>query len=331
MKRALHLIHQDFVYTRMKGLTWIGNRGQGPQIVQNNAGLLLTQLYVETETTKPLVVNFQGINRISEYALDDLQNAIKKSSRPVIVTNGSHLRSRLVAELGDPSSEYSTIDCIAWCEVVDHEQSQDLIRESRALEFSHVKSLVHDCYCRWEIEERLHSTPLLANGVFDARQLISMPAKFAWVVMLLAERLEVALEELEEDAADNAIPSNLLAVSLRGSPIAGAVALISNRDFEVEIVDHMGPKHEILEEYSLVSTLQGVAYIYVGDFLIGGTELKTAQMYARSKGCRVTHALVIGNWLNREDYESNLGVNVQSLVDLKDCRKDAKIRFDINE
>lgn len=330
MKRALHLIHQDFVYARMKGLTWVGNRGQGPQIVQNNSGLLLKQLYLESEITKPLLVNFQGITRISEYSLDDLQNAITKSKRPLIVTGGNHLRSRLVAELGDLSSDYPAINCMAWREVIDHEKSQVLVREARILESSYVTSLVRDCYCNWETEERLHSTPLLANGVFDARRLISNPETFAWIVMLLAERLEAALEELEKHA-DNVIPSHLLAVSLRGSPIAGALALISTRDFQVEIVDHIGPKHEILEEHSLRSAIQGVAYIYVGDFLIGGTELKTAQMYARSKGCRVTNALVIGNWLKREDYESNLVVSVQSLVGLKECRKDAKIRFDVNE
>jgi len=56
---------------------------------------------------------------------------------------------------------------------------------------------------------------------------------------------------------------------------------------------------------------------YVGDFVIGGTELKIAETYAVARNCIVNHAIVVGSLFDPGDYEGR--ATVHSLVKLKDA------------
>lgn len=335
------LTHSDFLYTRMKGLTWTRNGIQASSMVQKDAGNVLADLYANHEVNKPLLVNFQGIKSVSGFALKDTVSPNAHTSRALIIFNCIRLRNRLIEEfanLGMPKVDFPEDDCIVWCKSEDHESVKNYIEMAKKEELKHIYSLVQNCYTSWDEKKRLNSTPLLANGAFDARKIISNPMSFLWLTLHLTEMLDSELERLEnkeenkeENEESEKIPSNLLAVSLRGSPIAAAVGLLSSRDLEIEIVDHIGPKHQILEEYSIEQESRGIKYVYIGDFLIGGTEIKTAQLYARSKGNSITHAMVIGNWLNSEDYIENLEVQLLSPVKLRECRPDATVQFSPSE
>ncbi len=85
----------------------------------------------------------------------------------------------------------------------------------------------------------------------------------------------------------------------------------------LEIVDHMGPKQALLEGYATGSPRTGLDYIYIGDFLIGGTEVKVAASYAFAHGCSLKEAIVVGSLLPPNEYK--IGANVDSLVCLRNC------------
>jgi hypothetical protein len=332
MTRNLILSHPEFIYTRMQGLVWIANEGLGPNFVQPSASESLCRIVRECSPERPLLVNFRGIVDIGNYALASLQRTLRAIPRTLVVINGTHLHTRLIAELGDPTAAYSHSDTIVFGGLLESPTAGDLVAKSLVLEQDYVKQIVYKSFKKREKPDLLHSTPLTANGSLDARRIVSAREHFIWLSLLLADRLECDLERLE-GAADalgaqaKGLPSSILAVSLRACPFAAAVGLLSPRNLEVVIVDHMGPKYELLEDYYFSSMPTDVNFVYVGDFLLGGTELKTAQLYARSRHCRVSHALVIGCWLRKEAYERNARVSVLSLSDLRTCRPDATIEF----
>ena len=328
----LILFHQDFDYARMKALTWVANDGLSPNMVQHDAGEALASVLRAPRGSKPFVVNLQGILEVSEYAMNDVKKVIEDKKSPLVLLNGDRLQTRLDAELGSPDAFYKNVDCRVYGgNQIDAKTAESIVRDAVALEENTVRRIVKDCYRRFPKPQRLHSTPLLASGVFDARTIISDRVQFIWTVLVMAERLERALEHFESqippDKVPLVVPSRILAVSLRASPLAAALSMISSRELSVEIVDHMGPKHAILEEHSFANASRGIHYVYVGDFLIGGTELKTAQMYAISKGCRVGCAVILGHWLPITDYEENMGTRLTSLVDLSSCRDDTTVQW----
>ena len=104
--------------------------------------------------------------------------------------------------------------------------------------------------------------------------------------------------------------------------MAAAVGILTERQKAIDIGDHMGPKYRILEEPSLRSNLIEEDYIFIGDFVVGGTELRIAQTYARSKGSVIKHAVLIGCMLDSEEY--NMDFDISCLVKLRDCCSEDK-------
>jgi hypothetical protein len=85
----------------------------------------------------------------------------------------------------------------------------------------------------------------------------------------------------------------------------------------LEIVDHLGPTAEVIEEYSIERSGVPGSYVVVSDFMMGGTEIKIAREHARRRGSRLAGICVIGALLPPEDYQ--LGVPVEPLVSLPEC------------
>jgi len=321
----------------MKALNWVTSGGLNPKMVSvDSIKSLETLLQTASQNTKPLVVNFQGVVDVQERVGEIIRPHLQNQKNSLIVLNCSRLLTRLKAEFGRTKRilDEDSYDCAVFGGTqFEFKDLKGFYDNAAELENKTVRNYVNLSFRPFDHEKRLHSTPLLASGVFNARSIISSREQFIWTTLLMAEHLERSLEVMETEFASKGssggVPSRILAVSLRASPIAAAISLVSSRELPVEIVDHMGPKHVIMEEHSLAGGAQGIQYVYVGDFLIGGTELKTAQMYAISKGCRVGCALVLGHWLPIQDYKDNLGPHLTftSLVDLSSCRDDATIRW----
>jgi hypothetical protein len=213
---------------------------------------------------------------------------------------------------------------------LDKNRTAALRDEAADLEQVRLRKFVADCFHphldnnQKPVMQRMESTLLWANGVFDARVLISNPSTFTWVCLAMADQLDGLL------ARENVPPGpkRLLSVSLRGSPFAAAASLISQAQLPVEIVDHMGPKHRILEEHRLERLGEQAQYIFFGDFVVGGTELKVAMTYAHTRECSLNHAVVIGALKEPKDYFASSGIEVLPLVSLPQVHDGVRIVFD---
>ncbi|HVG33128.1 MAG TPA: hypothetical protein VM911_08610 [Pyrinomonadaceae bacterium] len=336
MRRLPVLHHEDFVYTRLKALAWVANETVLPTVLQADAGKALSQLFNEVEPNKPLVINCRGINVIDDHALDSIRGALQPPHRTLVLVNAGELKPQLDSALGryDLYNVGGITVMVPGDAQIERATAARIIEQFPELEQKNVKNFVRDCFRPYPDGEmhRMASTPLLASGIFDARPLISDPERFVWVSMLMADRLEKYLdaglgnagEAQGSGTTDKPKNFRLLAVSLRGSPLTAAVGLLTGRQ-DIEIVDHMGPKYKILEEHSLRLSAGSEDYIYVGDFVVGGTELRVAQAYARSKGATLRHAVVIGCRLDPDEYQLDMGISY--LVKLEECCPTAKFQF----
>jgi hypothetical protein len=259
--------------------------------------------------------------------LEEVKKHTPASKQPIIfITDSSTFMEDLEHALGVPKLKLSIGEELigyAYAEKVSGAtRLKQFVCNGFDLELAETKKIVGDCFEKHKGNQitRLNSTPIRSTGVFNARELIGNPKKFSLIALQMAERLEFLIQKYR--------PPNpcVLAVSLRGSPIAAAAAFLASPRLDVEIVDHMGPKQAVLEGYSVNTFRSRVNYIYIGDFAIGGTEIKVASSYACALGSHVTSALMVGSLLEPNEY--GMSIPIESLVSLKECRGDVRYTFE---
>lgn len=153
-----------------------------------------------------------------------------------------------------------------------------------------------------------------ANGEFNATKILSSPTKYKWIVVLLADSINRVIQ------SERPKSYTIVAASLRGAVIAGAVweLLYYVSEPELYIIDHIGPRYELLESPIRKNEFNSTYCIYIGDFMIGGTEIKVVNSYCDFFGGKVKHAFIIGKFI-AEDNLGKKGIKLHSLVNLKDC------------
>jgi hypothetical protein len=189
------------------------------------------------------------------------------------------------------------------------------------LEDAEITRAFKRCYKTLQPGSRLQSTPLLASGIFRATRVIGHPEQFSWTVLRLADRLEEIL-----DGSHGQIPAGgetrLLACSRNGAALAYCLPpLVHNVSIDgVDIVDRLGPTHCFVEDYAPSRDDNGVSdinYVYVGDFVVGGTELRAALSHVQERRRHLSHALVLGSVLPAAVYSRDFRlvplVELQSL------------------
>jgi hypothetical protein len=311
---------QSYLYTRLRALTWFGN-GLIFNQVQAAAGRLLGSIVEAGKSDSPLVVNCQDVNNIDEYALETLVASIGKGSRTVLFTQ---MRKSFLQDLETMTARLphrqihllgETVAAEFGEERYDGDSVIEVMQASQLLERAHVKRLITDSYVRFADGKlhRLSSTPILASGAFNAQLIASDPVAFAWVCLLLAERVNSIIQKYRP------VNPSILAATLRSSLFAAAVSELLEPKTPISVVDHLGPRQSILER-ELGSAEGNVGeYIYFGDFILLGSELKLARMYAQHRGIRMRHAVAIGQLLSTPDYTANLDISINTLLELQSC------------
>jgi len=150
----------------------------------------------------------------------------------------------------------------------------------------------------------LRSTPLKATGYFDGRAIVGTPTSLVWVVAAIADKIASELEQpsgvLHEILGKRQL--RFLAVSRSGIALTAGLNWLVRSVQGMAFVDHFGPWQEVMEEHLDLNASRDVAYIYVGDFIIAGTEARVAQAYARSCNSDIVLATAIGAALPTEHY-----------------------------
>jgi hypothetical protein len=306
-----------FDYTRLKGVIWCTDGLEHPTCVTASACKACVSWLGNQKAKRPLVVNCSGMRSIADHALDGLATVIE-DGHCIIFTNTDAICGEIIGQYPDKTYPRTVFGdrFIIFGKVQPVWAKPDALDSEIAnTEHSFIEQALKDSFELFpEGPRRLASTPFLANGVCDLGKILSDPSRFLWVSLLMAERFEKFVRGVPAPAATKVSGElRLLAVSLRASPMAVAVALLSEQ--KVDIIDHMGPIQRILEEDRIAGAARRRSYVFIADFLVGGTELKIAKTFAYLRGSEVCHALAFGSYLASEDYTA--GMEIDSLGNMK--------------
>jgi hypothetical protein len=291
----------EFHYIRVTLIVWRMNGTSRIKNIDFDAGEKLNELFDSKKGDhKPFVIDFKGIVNQTDNALSSFFSNVIKSKKEIYFINCQPFKQFLrnlydefnsggIAELSDASEIlelhfdgkkklnyrqnelYTIIN-----DFLDNEISENI--KDTFVPYNEKE----DCY------KPLPSTPILATGQFDASIIISDPNQFTWACIRMADRVDELINK------NTILNAQLLSVSLRASPFANAVSLLL--DIKMRTIDHLGPFQKVwdflaFDQYSLPNT----NYIFIGDFIVGGTELKLAHLFAKYCSSDLKHAVVLGS------------------------------------
>lgn len=286
----------SYVYSRVQVLTWIANGTSLLNILEKNACELLAWIIDGTDENKPIIINFKGVTDIDDHAMDSVFGKLNDNKKQLVIINGHHLLGKIdklkkeSKAIINSNSENETIT-IGKSTSIDF---KEVLKEREIYIDKFIKSTMSSSFKKFPKETRLCSTPIIANGEFNSSEIISNPSKFIWVVFFLSDKLS---EILNKSRLENV---KLLSASLRGAPFAAMLGLIHNINFET--IDHLGPRHKVFDLNFVKQKEKGINYIYIGDFVFGGTEIKIAKTYTEMKGSKLSYALAIGSLFEAETF-----------------------------
>jgi hypothetical protein len=309
----------SYVFTRIQALTWVANGTSLLNLLEKNACVLLSQIIDETPDNKVIVANFCGIVNIDDHAMDTIFRSLEDNSKQLIIINGHNLLDKITLAkktskaIITSDGEHEIITIGKNTPVNDKEIYQE--REKFVDRF--LKNTVANTFRKFPYETRLSSTPVIANGEFDSNYIISNPSTFMWVTLFLSDKLNALIDEAKF------MNVKLLSASLRGAPFAAMLGLINNLKFET--IDHFGPKHKVLDIDFVKIIEKGINYIYIGDYVIGGTEIKIAKTYTEMKNSKLEYALAIGSLFDKSVFNSMFELHY--LVSLKEASSEVNFKL----
>ncbi|MCU1792484.1 hypothetical protein [Pectobacterium polaris] len=316
--------HEDFSYTRILLFSW--DCYLQPVILSETNGHFFAEKIKENfkSGNKKIVINCNNVLDVEDHFSDEFLKIIKNNKECSIVfysndrvnklieyikkhINKSDFHHTFMHEEGEVSSYIISGNNVCSSTI------SSMISEANRIEKKKVIEVVKNSYVETGAET-LSSTPLSAKGQFDATKLISKPSVFRWIVLLLVESI------FNYCISNNVKGYGLVAGSLRGAAIAGSVwELLQQFDDEItiKIVDHVGPCHDVVgKRYESLGVINK-EFIYIGDFLIAGTEIKLTSAYCNFIGTTLTNAFVIGKYTTKNLIDNK--IKLHSLVDLNEC------------
>lgn len=332
------LSNENFYYSRILLFSW--DCYLQPVVLSQTNGEFFTEKLKEQITleNKNIVINCNNVLDIEDHFTDSFFSYVEKklSKNYVIVFYSNDGLAKLVnymAEHIDKSlSRFSfkhQEDELSFFVVSKKEICSSVINtmisDAKKLEDNSVIAVVSASYTETRSAcgvETLPSTPLRATGQFNATNLISKPSEFRWIVVLLVDKI------FQLSKKNDIANYSLVAGSLRGSAIAGSVwELLQQFDdkITIQIVDHVGPCHDVAgRRYESPSAMKEQC-IYIGDFIIAGTEIKLISAYCNFMGSKLTHAFVIGKYTEQNYIDKT--IELHSLVDLKKCKPNLEYKL----
>jgi hypothetical protein len=179
---------------------------------------------------------------------------------------------------------------------------------------------------------RLPSTPLRATGYFDADRVTGNPSVYPWAVSMIADSVDSICSSRQKEAPD----LRILATTGSGTALACAAKSLLPDPIALDIVDTFGTNQSMYEIYidPTVPTPPRTDYVYIGNFLIGATELKIAEVRAQQLLSTLTHGIVLGSVLTvdptrREDIADAIfkRISFHSLFSLTDLAE-GQLRYE---
>lgn len=317
--------HEDFHYTRILLFSW--DCYLQPVVLSETNGKFFSERAskkFEGSSSKFLVINCNNVLDVEDHFSDEFDKLLISNPNSTLLFYSDDGMNKLVRYIGEHTSkinhkfsfmhdENGTSCYIISNKEVCSSEIKNKLSEAKRIENKKVVKIVADSFRATE-DEVLSSTPLSANGQFNATTVISSPSKFRWIVLLMVEKIFTLSKEKSLKGY------SLVAGSLRGAAIAGSVwELLQQFDQEItiQIIDHVGPYHDVVgKKYESVDLMRNDC-IYIGDFLIAGTEVKLISAYCNFIGAKLTNAFVIGKYTTRQSIDNR--IDIHSLVELNNC------------
>jgi hypothetical protein len=314
MKHYTYLEFTNFIYIRLNGLIWVHNGLINPNNLDKDSGDAIKVICEEVGGNKPLLIDCKGVNNIIDHSWDLFFKELELKKREAIFYNSSGLTQYI----NKSSKEFCTsliikddnkgVICI-YDDEIKLKFNKKVIEEINLKIISNIKSYVRESFSIFKNNEfkYLKSTPILASGEFDSTLIISNPEYFYWTAITLSDLVGSLIEENQVGTFKN--KPRILSVSLRSSPFANIIGLFQN--CYLETIDHFGPINKFFEINNLDNS--GVEYIYIGDFVFGGTELKIARNFALWNNAKLDYAVCIGSLFDTNIYSD---ITLKRLVSL---------------
>ena len=313
-----------WIYTSVDGLIWLNSGLKLPTNLEEKACNAILKIYMEVEIGQPLIVDFRNVKDIADRALDNLFSAFQENNREVLLLSFDTISDQ-IEKVTNQVYKKSYTDFSQSegnrCRVLNKLVLDDVnyimmvndLRERKMNEF------VKSSFIKFDDEQYLKSTPLKATGVFDAAQLLSNHTAFYWICLQMADLVKSLLNNAKVNLSKEI---KMLSVNMKATPFASVVSLLT--DIPLVTIDHLGPKHkaydiDILDD---LQNLRSYNYIYIGDFCVGGTEIKIARTYARISNSELSTAVVIGSYFNEQHFLPDF--HLYSLVNIAKLHPNAK-------
>lgn len=322
-----YLSHSSWTYTTVDGLIWLSSGLKLPTNLEEKACDSLIKIYKEINIGQPLVIDFRNIKDVADRALERLFTIFQEGTREVVLVNFENISDQINKNTSDhyhKDSQNNTQTDGSCCKVLNQVgfTGEKLVEKINELRQQKVEEFVKSSFTKFDVPQYLNSTPIKATGVYDAGKMITNHTAFYWVCLELSEKLKGLLNNGKINLNKEL---RLLTVNLKSSPFASVVSLLNN--IPLVTIDHLGPKHKVydLDILDGLENLKQYSYIYVGDFCVGGTEIKIAKTYAGISNSYLNTALVIGSYFPSEVFKS--AFNLFALVSIKELHPHAQ--FDL--
>jgi hypothetical protein len=330
-------------YVRPSTLAWSSVHSPRCQMIDSRVASAIGEL-AKRESKSALVVDCRDISRVEDHAFDSVideitgqraASAIQNTNRSLLFWIPEDLDQQLEQALGRAKVTYSHDDDSMLSLYGPYKNKSDAVEElnrAQSLLRNSVTDWIADCFQAWEVPQRLPSTPILANGFFDSRIILSDPERFRWTCVALRDLAYEVLSGNEGGYADeggDAYSRNvgILAVSLRASAFAAGVSNLLGDNFlsAMSVVDHAGPRKRIFERSMLDEFPDGSDLILLSDFVVGGSELRVAEILAEFRGGRLIGVITLGTALKPAEYSSSC--DIKALAHLPSCAKHYRCEF----
>lgn len=327
----LYIIN-EFVYLRLQALIWNTNALGRRSKFLDKANEVLIDIIDNVDTNKILVINCKRVNDFGQNLIDLALTQERINKRKIIFIETELLHDSLISSIKGlnggiyNNSSIKVISPIHSAYNFSNKEYEEIINKSKKIEEEEISKIIIESYNEYdEGYKPLPSTAILAQGEFNACSIISSPKNYIWISLFLADKVEKFI--LNEIKPTNML--RLLGVSLRGSIFTSSVAMLLGIDFDV--VDHLGPRHKLYEIDFFENKTNKYQYLYIGDFIIGGTEVKIAKTYAQVYGNNLEHAFVIASLFKPERFSSFKLGYLKNIIDLIPKSKKLDYKLYLNE
>ncbi len=318
MHKNLYFETTSLLFTRAQALVWVANGLSFLDLFEKSSGKLLSKIIDICPEEKTLLVNFKGIIRFDDHCLDEVYNSLQGNIKQLVIINGEHLIGELIKlkkekEININHDSSKKIIIIGNSRSFDFEE---MLQERNSLVKNYINNILKSTFTKFDKFKRLCSTPFLANGEFDSKKIIESPKDFMWISFYLSDHLS---NLIESEKLNDIV---LISASLRGATFTSILGILNDLDFIN--IDHIGPIHKVYDSNSLDLNHRNRNYLYIGDFVFGGTEIKLTKVYASFGGAKLNHALVLGSLFDSSVFSD---FKLHELNTLREISDEAKFKL----